>query len=124
MTTKVRSYIDPGDISGALGDFTSATNAITAYAGGGQANAVALTTAFSRVTTVGSAADSVKLPAALKGMSMIVFNKAAANSMNVFPASGDKINALNADAAYALAATKGAMFVCCVDGTWDTLLTA
>jgi hypothetical protein len=124
MTTKVRTNIDPSDISGALADFTSATNAITAYAGGGQTNAVALTSTFNRVTTVGTAADSVKLPAAKAGMSIVVFNKAASNSLNVFPASGDSINALSADAAYALAVTKGAMFVCCLDGKWDTILTA
>lgn len=124
MTTNVRAYIDPGDVSGALADFTSSQNAITAYAGGGQANAVALTKAINRVTTVGTAANSVKLPAAKAGMKIIVFNKAAANSMNVFPATGNAINALSANAAYALAATKGAMFVCAVDGTWDTLLTA
>jgi len=116
--------IDPSDISGAIGDFTSSTNAITAYAGGGQANGVALTATINRVTTVASAADSVKLPAAKAGSWLIVFNKAAANSMNVFPSTGDAINALSANAAYALAATKGAVFACAVDGTWDTILTA
>ena len=117
-------FVDPSDISGAIADMSSVANAITATAGGGQADAVALTASFNRVTTVATAADSVKLPAAIAGARTAVFNKAAANSLNVFPSSGDKINALSADAAYALAATKGALFVCMVDGTWDTILTA
>lgn len=117
--------LDSSDIAGAIGDFSSTTNAITAYASGGQANAVQLgNSTWNRVTTVGTAGDSVKLPVAKAGSWLGVFNKAAANSMNVFPSSGDSVNALSPDAAYALAATKGALFVCMVDGKWDTLLTA
>jgi hypothetical protein len=77
-----------------------------------------------RVTTVGSAADAVKLPKAVNGRLVIVTNAAAANSMGVFPAPTDKVNALAADAVYALAANKTALFVCAVDGTWNTILTA
>lgn len=116
--------IDSSDLAGAIGDFTSTATGITAYAGGGQANGVQLGTAtWSRITTVATTADSVKLPAAKAGTWLGVFNKGA-NSANVFPSTGDKVNALSPDAAYALAATKGALFVCMVDGTWDTLLTA
>jgi hypothetical protein len=116
--------IDSSDLAGAIGDFTSATNAITANAGGGQANAVLLTATINRVTVVATAADSVKLPAAKAGSWLMVFNKDSTDSMNVFPSTGDNINALSANAAYALAATKGAVFACAVDGTWDTILTA
>lgn len=123
MSTR-KAYVDPSDMSGVVNDLTSTTNAITAFAGGGQANAVLLTTTVNRVTTVATAADSVKLPAALAGSRVVVFNKAAANSLNVFPSTGDNINALAANAAYALAATKGAEFYCAVNGTWDTILTA
>lgn len=101
----------------------SADNGITAAAGGGQANATQLQYAMTRVTTVATIGDSVKLPKAKAGMERIVKN-AAANSMNVFPASGDAINALAADAAYAVAGTKVVTFYCMVDGTWDTDLTA
>lgn len=102
----------------------SSTNNITARAGGGQGSATALTTDCNRVVTVATAADSVKLPAAKSGMQISVKNAAAANSMNVFPATGEVINALAANAAYAVAATKVVVFICFVDGTWDTLLTA
>jgi hypothetical protein len=77
-----------------------------------------------RVTTVASAADAVLLPKAVNGRIVIVTNAAAANSMGCFPQPSDKVNALAADAVYALAANKTAMFVCHVDGTWNTILTA
>lgn len=119
-----KAFVDPSDVSGAIADLNSTANAITAFATGGQTNAVLLTATVNRVTTVGTAADSVKLPAALAGSRVVVFNKAAANSLNVFPSSGDAINALSANAAYALAATKGVEFICAVNGIWDTILTA
>ncbi len=117
-------FIDPSDVSGALSDRDSTANAITAYAGGGQTNAVALTATYNRITTVATAADSVKLPAAAAGSRVVIFNKAAANAVAVFPATGDAINALSANASYSLAVTKGVELVCMVAGTWDTILTA
>lgn len=99
-------------------------NALTAFAGGGQANAVQLRYRKSRVTTVGSAADSVKLPKAIAGMEMSVTNAAAANSMNVFPSSGEIIDAGAADAAVAIAANKTRVFHCVTNGTWHSVLTA
>lgn len=99
-------------------------NGLTAHAGGGQASALQLTAGINRVTTVATAADSVKLPAAKAGAQIVVINADAADSMNVFPTSGDKINALAADAAFAMAANKTAHFYCAVDGTWNSILTA
>ena len=106
------------------GAFTS-TNAITAFAGGGQASATALTASpsLNRITTVGTAGDSVKLPAATAGSQIVVLNTAA-NSCNVFPATGEVINALTANTAIALAGTKSEIFYCAVAGTWNTLLSA
>lgn len=124
MTVSPKAFVDLSDIPGAMAAMSSVSNALTAYAGGGQANALALTASFNRITTVATAADSVKLPTAVAGAQVTVFNKAAANSANVFPATGDAINALSANTAYALAATKGAIFTCVVTGTWDTILTA
>ncbi len=123
MSTR-RAFVDQSDVSGVIFNRDSTANAITARAGGGQSTAVLLTASYNRVTTVATAADSVKLPAAKAGSRVFVFNKAAANSLNVFPSTGDAINALSANAAYALAVTKGAEFLCMVDGTWDTILTA
>ena len=124
MSVTPHTYVDSSDLSREIAEMSSTANAITATAGGGQANGVLLSKSFNRVTTVATAADSVKLPAAVVGAQVTVFNKAATNSMNVFPSTGDNINALSANAAYALAVTKGAIFTCCVAGTWDTILTA
>ncbi len=104
-------------------------NGLTAHAGGTQAGALAdanakITADIARFTTVGTAADSGVLPAALKGRCITVTNAAAANSMNVFPNTGDQINALGANAAFALAAGKSAEFTCAVAGQWHAVLTA
>lgn len=102
----------------------SATDAITAHAGGGQISAVALISQINRVTTVATAGDSVKLPPATPGLEITVINAAAANSMNVFPIAGDAINALGANAAFAVAATKVVTFRCAGAGQWHSQLTA
>jgi hypothetical protein len=114
----------------------SVTDTITAFAGGGQTSAVLLTSAINRVSTVASGNDSVKLPLCRTGpdaavgagqpvntigQSMYVINAAAANSMNVFPSSGGSINALSADAAYAVAANKTVEFVC-IGNIWYSIL--
>jgi murein L,D-transpeptidase YcbB/YkuD len=100
------------------------TNGITAHAGGGQASATQLTTQVNRVTTVATAADSVKLPAARAGDMIVVINADSADSLNVYPQSGEAINALGADAAFALAANKTAIFFCALAGQWNSVLTA
>ncbi len=78
-------------------------SALTAFAGGGQASALALTARVSFVTTVASAADSVKLPTAALGKPMTVYN-AGANAMDIYPISGGAIDALGTNAPYSLAA--------------------
>ena len=89
---------------------------LTAHSGGGQTNALALTGIMNRITTVAAGGDSVVLPVSLAGMEITVINAAASNSMNVFPsaadnaAAGGKINALSANAAFAVAAGKTAVF--------------
>lgn len=114
----------------------SLTDTITAAAGGGQTNAVLLTSAVNRVTVVATAADSVKLPLCRTGPTdavgggqpsntlgqmMYVINADSADSMNVFPSSGGSINALAGDAAYAVAANKTVGFIC-IGNIWYSLL--
>lgn len=96
------------DMSGGGQFVFSATTAITAHAGGGQASAVALTSIVNTISTVATSGDSVKLPQGA-GQVVVVANQGA-NSTNVFPFSGDSINALSANAAYALAAGHTAVF--------------
>lgn len=102
----------------------SSADALVAHAGGGQALGTPITTNFARVTTVVTAGDSMTLPKALAGTDIVLVNAAAANSMNVFPAVGEGINALANDSAFAMAANKTALFNCVVNGKWNVILTA
>jgi hypothetical protein len=104
--------------------YYTTVDGLTAHAGGGQGSATPCTAMFNRFTTVATAADSGVLPASAAGMCITVTNAAASNSMNVYPASGDAINALGANAAYALAAGKTAEFVCMTAGQWHAILSA
>jgi len=91
------------------------TTGITAFASGGQTNAILLTTEYNVVNTVAAAGDSVKLPPAAGGLRCVVFNRGA-NALNLFPNTSDVINALAVDTAIAiLAAGKLALF--CTDDT-------
>lgn len=95
-------------------------NGVTAVAGGGQSTVANITTTVTRVTTVASAGDSLTLPKAAPGLRYKIINKAASNSMNVFPLLGDTINALSVNAAFALAATKSVELISVAPGIWDT----
>lgn len=79
------TYAEPVNFSNATG--------ITAFAGGGQASATALTEEVNNVTTVATAGDSVKLPAAVAGKHVYVKNSGA-TALDIFPASADSIDAL------------------------------
>ena len=58
------------------------------------------------------------------GIQVIVANAHATNAMNVFPQTGDKINALAANAAFSVPAGKTCSFYCMGAGTWHSLLSA
>lgn len=73
---------------------TGSATGITAFAGGGQASATQLTAKFNNVTVVASNGDSVKLPAALTGSKVYVINTDAAQALDVFPQSGEYIDAV------------------------------
>ena len=124
MVAYPKLHIDSSDLASQVEEAYSAQTAITANPGGGQANGVLLTRSFSRINTVATAGDSVRLPPALAGVDMVVVNRAAANSMNVFPSTGDAIGTAAANAAYALAAGRSVRFVCIAAGTWEVLLGA
>jgi hypothetical protein len=127
MAFKIRSLTNFNSITKLFkelaNEFHSGQGALTATAGGAQAG-TALSKTINRFTVVATAADSAQLPAAVVGLVRIVKNADTTDSMNVFPATGETINALSANAAYAVAATKCVMFVCGTAGKWDTILTA
>lgn len=80
---------------------------IVATPSGTQATAIALGQQFSKVVTVASAGDAVRLGRTNLGRGNVVWNAAAANSLNIYPESGEQINALGVNNAFALPA--GAM---------------
>jgi len=99
--------------------FGSTTNSITAFAGGGQGSAVALTTGYNRITVCATAADSVKLPAATAGKEVKIKNNGAAYA-SVFPATGEVIDTLAANTSVSLPAGGTISFYCVVAGTWES----
>lgn len=99
---------------------TNQEDGITAFAGGGQANAVPLSAQQSRVATVASGNDSVSLPKITNqtpneakpgsvGMLMLVRN-AGASSMQVYGATPDTINDVATGTGVAVGAGKSALF--------------
>lgn len=121
MSTR-KAFVDMSDVSSAIADLSSAVNGISA-AGANQGAATALDyTTYQRVTTV-AASTGVRLPAAVVGANIVVFN-VGANALAVYPSTGEVINALSANASLSVTAAKGAEFVCCVAGSWNTLVGA
>lgn len=95
----------------------STTDSITAHAGGGQANATALTTTINRVATVATAADSVKLPTSAAGMVVTVINSGA-NACQVFGNNTATINGVASGTGVSLASGKTAVYSCVTAGAW------
>lgn len=73
-------------------------NAITAGTTQTQVGATAMSSVFSRITIVGTDDDGVRLPAAESGKFIFVINADAAQRVQVWPGSGDKIDDGAADA--------------------------
>jgi hypothetical protein len=94
-----------------------------------QAGAQLVNNSQNRITTVGTAGDSLRLPPAIAGASIVITNDATTNAANIWPSSaaqggasgGDKINALGQNAAYSLTVASGVtIFYCFSAGTWRT----
>lgn len=83
---------------------------LTAASAGTQAGGTSITSDTAVITTVGGAGYSVTLPA-ISGQGRILVMNKGANSCNVFPPSGAKINALATNAAYALASGSSIEFI-------------
>ena len=71
--------------------FESYAEGIVAFATGGQTNATNLTAEVNRVTVVGTAGDSVKLPTAVPGLTIVVMNKTV-RPMQVFAQANETID--------------------------------
>lgn len=95
----------------------SVGNALTAFATGGQASALALTKQFNYISVCATAGDSVRLPVSAAGMSIFIWNGGAAVAQ-VFGAGTDTINGVATGTGVPLPAASGAWFNCNVAGTW------
>jgi len=69
----------------------SVVDSITAGSTQTQAGATALTGMINRVTVSGTNGDGVKLPAAVAGLTCLIDNADAAQTIDVWPATGNKI---------------------------------
>jgi hypothetical protein len=69
----------------------SVTDNVTATPSGTQANAYQITTQFTRVTTVATSGDAVKLPIAIPGNDIVVVNHGN-NPMTVFGSGSDTVD--------------------------------
>lgn len=96
---------------------------ITATAGGTKAAARPLTAAINEVSVCATAADSVLLMPAKRGLCIFVDNNGAA-SMQVFGQGTDTINGVATGTGVAQAAGLAAMYVCYSDGAWSRILSA
>ena len=105
-------------------NLTNLTTGITAYAGGGQTDATPLTALVNVLGTVGTAADSVKLPAPTKVGQVVYISNTTATSATVYGAGTDTINGVATATGVALAAGKTGMYIATTIGTaaaWRSL---
>ncbi len=101
---------------------TPAVDNITAFAGGGQASATALTGQVNRITTVATAGDSVRLPASTAGAWVLIINKGA-NPLQVFGAGTETINGIATATGISQGINTNAIYTCTTAGNWEVPLT-
>ena len=97
-------------------------NAITAFAGGGQTNATALspTATFHRVSTVTASNDSVRLPVSVVGAMHFVVHAGAGVILRVYGAGTDTISGVATATGVPIMQGSGAWFICTAAGNWTT----
>jgi len=105
---------------------SSVENSITAHAGGTQAAALALNPlkTVHNVSTVATAADSVKLPLATGSGVQHLVNNSGANSMKLFGDGTDTIDAVATATGVSIAAGKARLLTDIAVGKWISLLGA
>lgn len=99
------------------------SNAVAANATGTQASGTPITSLLNTVSS-GGAAYSVTLPPSAPGLEITIACITATNTVTVFPNAGgtgtETINALAANAGYAMGALTSTTFVCTASGQWYT----
>jgi hypothetical protein len=100
-------------------------NGITAHSGGTKAAAVQLpaNVAQFEIDTCAADNDSVLLPAAKAGQSVVVYN-ASGHTLGIYGRGTDTINEVATATQYSLATVLTAFFFCSKDGHWSALKSA
>jgi hypothetical protein len=95
---------------------------VIAHAGGTRALAMALKYGWNRLATVASANDSVALPPAVAGASVVVINDGVAAAKVYAGVTGtDTIDGVAAATGVPLTNAKRAIFYCLTAGAWQSL---
>lgn len=101
----------------------SASNNLTAHAGGGGVGScLVLTSVINNFGTVATNGDSTCLPAATAGEVVFVGNAISGRYLTIFPASGEQINSAAANASVNLSGMTGVVFVSSATGRWQSYL--
>jgi hypothetical protein len=95
----------------------SAANAVTAFAGGGQTNATPLTAQNNRISICATAGDSVRLPASVAGLEVIVYNAGAADAQ-VYGAGTDTIDGVATATGVSHPRLTEVIYACYAAGNW------
>lgn len=109
------------DFTGSIIQIPDAAPSVTATAGGGQGSATTLVTSYNVIDSVVSTGDSVKLPGTFFSGSILFVKNDGANSMDIFPATGDDLGQ-GTNTAEALAAGVGVAYIAtAASSTWTRL---
>lgn len=110
-----------GNVAFAPGDFylESSADNIVARAGGGQALATQINTQTARVITVATLGDSVRLPASMPGLEMLIINHGV-NPMQVYGAGTDTIDDAVTTTGVQQMANSFVLYSCATTGAWYT----
>jgi imidazole glycerol phosphate synthase subunit HisF len=105
---------------------SSIEDSITAHAGGTQAAALALNPlkTVHNVTTVATAADSIKLPLAVGSGIQHLIHNSSGTSLQLFGDGTDTINAVATATGVAIAAGKSRLLTDIAVGKWVSMLSA
>jgi hypothetical protein len=97
--------------------FESFADGIAAFAGGGQAGATPITTEVARVTTVATAGDSILLPPATPGLTLMIVNHGG-KPMQVYGSGTDTIDDQAAATGVTQMVNSVVIFLCTMTGKW------
>lgn len=92
---------------------------ITATAGGGQTNARLLTSQTSRIVTVATAGDSIRLPVSSAGLELLIVNSGT-NSPQVYGFGTDTIDSLPSSVGVSQMPSSMVIYSCTTAGAWFT----